>query len=230
MIKENLRSVRERIAAVCLRLGRSSDSVALVCVSKGRLVEEIKEALDSGITDIGESRVQEAGLKYRQLSAIGYQLPAIKWHMLGHLQTNKVKDAVKLFDLIDSVDSLRLAVAINEEAARINKAQDILIEVKTSPEATKSGIKPDEAVEAVKRMSALKNINIKGLMTIAPLADNPEDSRLYFKILKDLFDRINKLATMNYQLSTISMGMSGDFEIAIEEGANMVRLGRAIFE
>src|SRR3989338_3614813 len=151
MIKDNLQKVRGRIAAVCLRVGRRPDSVTIVCVSKGRGIEQIKEAIEAGITDIGENKVQEALLKCKALSAI-----QIKWHMVGHLQTNKVKDAVKIFDLIHSVDSVHLAQEINKEAAKINKVQDILIEVKASPEATKSGLKPDEVTQVIKDIAEYK--------------------------------------------------------------------------
>jgi pyridoxal phosphate enzyme (YggS family) len=150
--------------------------------------------------------------------------------MVGHLQTNKVKDALNLFDLIQSVDSLNLAQEIDRQAAKIHKIQDILIEVKTSPEATKFGLKPDETVEVIKEMAKLKNINIKGLMTIAPIVDNPEKTRPYFKTLRILKDKINSLTLTTYPLTLLSMGMTDDFEIAIEEGSNMVRIGRAIFE
>lgn len=190
--------------------------VTIVAVSKGRSIEEIKEAVAAGITDIGENKVQEALLKYREL-------PTIKWHMVGHLQANKVKDAVKIFDLIQSVDSLHLAQEIDKQALKINKIQDILIEIKTSPEETKFGLKPEEAIPAIKEIAKLKNINIKGLMTIAPIVDDPEKTRPYFRLLRDLRDEINK-----FQI--FSMGMTDDFKIAVEEGATMVRLGRAIFE
>ena len=150
--------------------------------------------------------------------------------MVGHLQTNKVKDATKIFDLIHSVDSLHLAQEIDKQAARINKAQDILIEIKTSPEANKFGLKPDDAVEVIKEIVKLKNINLRGLMTIAPIVDNPEKARIYFRMLKELRERIcSQLSAFSSQL-ILSMGMTDDFEVAIEEGADMVRLGRVIFE
>lgn len=222
MIRENIAKIREGI----LR----PNQITIVAVSKGRSIEEIKAAIDAGITDIGENRVQEALLKYKQLSAIRSTLSAIKWHMVGHLQTNKVRDAVKIFDLIQSVDTLHLAEEIDKQASKMNKIQDILIEIKTSPEANKFGLKPDEAIEVIKEMVKLKDINIKGLMTIAPIADNPEKARPYFRMLRELRDKINALSTMGYGLSTLSMGMTNDFEVAIAEGSNMVRLGRAIFE
>ena len=228
MIKDNLQKVKERIFAACSKAGRGPDSITIVCVSKNRPLEQIKEAIEAGITDIGENRIQEASLKFRALIPNTHNLSPIKWHMLGHLQTNKVKEAVKIFDMIQSVDSVHLAEAINKEALKLNKLQDILIEVKTSPEAAKFGLRPEEAAEAIKEITKLKNLNLKGLMTIAPMAGNPEKAHPYFKILRKLSDAINQLT--NNQLTILSMGMTDDFEAAIEEGSNMVRLGRAIFE
>ncbi len=222
MIKENILKVRKRIETACLRARRDPATVKLIVVSKNRSIEEIKEAFLSGITEFGENRVQEALAKYSELSAIRYPLSAIKWHMVGHLQTNKVKEAVKIFDLIQSVDSLSLAEEIAKQAAKINKIQEILIEVKTSPEATKFGIKPDEVTGVIEEIAELKNIRIKGLMTIAPIVDSPEGARPYFRNLRLLRDKLN--------LSILSMGMTDDFEVAIEEGSGLVRIGRAIFE
>lgn len=225
MIKENILRVKEQISLLCSRINCDPNSITIVVVSKGRTLEQIKEAIAAGITDIGENRVQEAVVKYEQLGTAHYKL---RTHMVGHLQTNKVKDAVKIFDLIQSVDSPHLAEEIDEQAARIHKIQDVLIEVKTSPEASKSGLKPEETIEVIKKIAGFKNINIKGLMSIAPLVDNPEKTRTYFRALRELRDKINQLT--NHQLAILSMGMTDDFEVAIEEGSNMVRLGRAIFD
>lgn len=230
MIKENIARVKERIISACLKAKREPAGIKLIVVSKNRGVEEIKEAVSAGLSEFGENRVQEAVLKYKELSLTAYRLPLIKWHMVGHLQTNKVREAVKIFDLIQSVDSLRLALEIDKEALRINKIQDILLEVKVSPEATKFGLKPEEIIEVTKEVSGLKNINIKGLMAIAPIADNPEKVRPYFRMLRELQDKINSLQLIAYRLQLLSMGMTDDFETAIEEGSNMVRIGRAIFE
>lgn len=229
MFRDNLLKVKERIACVCAKFNRDPSQVAIVGVSKGRTVDDIRQAIAEGITEIGENKVQEARLKYNELSNIGYRLPVIKWHMVGHLQANKVKEAVKIFDLIQSVDSLHLAVEIDKQASRINKIQDVLIEVKTSPEAAKFGLNPEEAIEVIKEIPKRKNINLKGLMTIAPAVDNPNKARPYFKILRELLNKINELPVAGYQLRILSMGMSDDFEVALEEGSNMVRLGRAIF-
>lgn len=229
MIRENLTRIRERIVSACAKAGRNPQKITLVAVSKGRTLEQIKEAIAEGINDIGENRVQEALLKYDAIHRT-QDARHIRWHMVGHLQTNKAKEAVKLFDLIQSVDSLRLAEEISSQAAKIGKVQDVLIEIKTSSEATKFGLKPDEAIEAIKQMAECKNINLKGLMTIAPIVDNPEKTRPYFRMLRELRDKINDVRCAICDMQILSMGMTDDFEIAIEEGANMARLGRAIFE
>jgi len=223
MTRDNILKIRERIALACARAKRSSGSVNIVAVTKGRPARQIAEAVACGLADIGENKVQEAVLKYKEF-------PSLRWHMVGHLQTNKAHDAVKIFGLIHSVDSLRLAAEIDKGAAKINKVQDVLIEVNTSGEASKFGVKPDEAPEVARKISELKNIKIKGLMTIAPVLDNPQEARPYFRMLRELRDKMNSVSAIGYRLSTLSMGMSGDFEVAIEEGADMVRLGRAIFE
>ena len=229
MVKDNIGKIKERINTVCAKVKRKPEEITIIAVSKNRTTERIKEAIAAGIYDIGENRIQEALLKYNQLKAEGQEF-SIRWHMVGHLQTNKVKDATKIFDLIHSVDSLHLAQEIDKQAARINKAQDILIEIKTSPEANKFGLKPDDAVEVIKEIVKLKNINLRGLMTIAPVVDNPEKARTYFRMLKELRERIcSQLSAFSSQL-ILSMGMTDDFEVAIEEGADMVRLGRVIFE
>jgi pyridoxal phosphate enzyme (YggS family) len=226
MIKDNLFCIRQRIATICSRINRQAEGIELVAATKDRTREQIQEALVCGISNIGENRVQEARLKCSDKHLAFSGMP-IKWHMLGHLQTNKAKEAVKIFDLIQSVDSLHLAEEINRQAAKINKIQDVLIEVKTSPEATKFGIAPKELPSLLKGISAFKNIKIKGLMTIAPVVGNQEEARPYFRILRELR---NNLVGSYPLLSALSMGMSDDFEVAIEEGATIVRLGRAIFD
>lgn len=230
MINQNLLEIRKRILAACSRAKTDPGLVTLVAVSKGRTSEQIRQAIEAGITDIGENRVQEASLKYKQFSPVNRGPSVIRWHMVGHLQTNKAKDAVAIFDLIQSVDSMRLASEIDRQAARINKIQDILLEVKTSPEAAKFGIKPEDAVEVLKKISALKNTSVKGLMTVAPITDKPEEARLYFRMLRELRDKIYELRVAGCELRILSMGMTDDFEVAIEEGSTMVRLGRAIFD
>jgi len=228
MIEDNISKVKERVALACSKALRNESAIKIVAVSKGRQVEEIIEAVACGFYDIGENKIQEAKAKYSDKRLAINAMP-IKWHMVGHLQTNKAREAVEIFDLIQSVDSLYLAKEINKQAARINKIQNILIEIKTSPETAKFGLNPDEAFGVIKEISKFKNISIKGLMTIAPLVDDPQKARPYFKKLRELRDRINSLQFTAYRLQLLSMGMTDDFEIAIEEGADMVRIGRAIF-
>lgn len=223
MISANLEDIRHRIELASKRAGRRPEEITLVAVTKGISLEAIKAAIKRGISDIGENRLQEVIPKYNGLQ-MTYDERRIKWHMIGHLQTNKVKEAVRIFDLIQSVDSLRLAQAISKEAGKINKQQDILLEVKTSPEESKFGLKPEDTLAVFQEISQLPNLNLKGLMTIAPFTDNPEDSRPYFRILKETFRHPPGVRGI------LSMGMSNDFEVAIEEGSTMVRLGRAIFQ
>jgi pyridoxal phosphate enzyme (YggS family) len=247
-IQENLLNVRERLSFICSKANRAPDWVTLVAVSKGRSVDEVKEVLATGIIDIGENKVQEALVKFNEIILRQAQDASsmdaergrsanqringqrVKWHLVGHLQTNKVREAVKIFDLIQSVDSLHLAQEINRQAVRISKTQDILIEVKTSKETTKFGFEPERAIEAVKEILEFKNIRVRGLMTIAPLDATLKEARSCFRLLRELKERMNsELRTLNFELTILSMGMSDDFEVAVEEGATMVRIGRAIF-
>jgi hypothetical protein len=216
MISANLKSVRRRILESCEKAGRSPEEVNLVCVTKEAALDEIMEVLNSGVKDLGENRVQDAILKYRTIN------DKASWHMVGHLQTNKVNDAVKIFSLIHSVDSIRLAKEMDKEARKINKIQGILIQVNVSEENTKFGIRPEELKSLFKEISSYPNINIKGLMTIAPEVSNPELARPYFRRLREIKNEINRDLIL-------SMGMSNDFDVAIEEGSDIVRIGRAIF-
>jgi len=216
MIKENIDRVRRRIIDVCARIKADPDKITVICVTKGRTVTQIQEAVSLGLKHIGENRVREASEKYQQI-------PGVTWHMIGHLQSNKVKEALKIFGLIHSVDSISLAQEINQQAARINKIQDVLLEVKTSPEATKFGFSPQALSDSCVEIIKLKNIRIKGLMTIAPVVSDAKQARPYFRQLRQLRDKLNSAWLL-------SMGMSDDFEAAIEEGADIIRLGRAIFE
>ena len=229
MISENLTIVRERLGRACARSGRAVEEITLVAVTKGRPCGQVREAIAAGISNIGENRIQEAVVKYNDFMHAERGRSSIKWHMLGNLQSNKVKEAVRIFDLIHSVDSLRLAAEINKQAARINKIQDILLEVKTSPEASKFWLKPVDLDGVIKEVSGLGNIKVRGLMTIASIVDAPEEARPCFRMLKELRDKINQLYGAVLYLPVLSMGMTDDFEIAVEEGSNMVRLGRAVF-
>ncbi len=240
-ISRNIDRIRQVVSALGAARGKDRQEITILAVTKGRTVEQIKEVIAQGIADIGENRVQEALVKYNALphpprpALSSFKEPSddrkggVKWHMIGHLQTNKVKEAVRIFDLIQSVDSLRLARAISKEAGKINKQQDILLEVQTSPEKSKFGLKPQEIPEVFKEISSLSYLEVKGLMTIAPFTDNPETSRPYFKILRELSEKIDWRQETGDRRPIVSMGMSGDFAVAIEEGANMIRLGRAIF-
>ncbi|OGX50598.1 MAG: YggS family pyridoxal phosphate enzyme [Omnitrophica WOR_2 bacterium RIFCSPLOWO2_12_FULL_46_30] len=228
MIKQNLSGIKTRIVSACVKTGRNPQEITLVAVSKGRSVDSLREVVEAGISNIGENKVQEALHKYNMLS--GVIKDGLKWHMVGHLQTNKAKEAVKLFDLIQSVDSLRLAAEINRQSEKVKKIQDILVEVNISADASRFGVKPEQAEEVIKEMSEFKNLNIKGLMGISPVVDDPEKTRPYFRMLKDLQAKICGLRVAGCGLRVLSMGMSSDFEIAIEEGSNMLRLGRIVFE
>jgi PLP dependent protein len=224
MIADNLKSVTQRITRACEKSGRPASAVELICVTKEAMVTQAEEVLGLGVKNLGENRVQELVSKY---NAIGNRAT---WHLIGHLQTNKVKDAVKIVSLIHSVDSARLAKEIDKEAKKINKVQDILIQVNVSREESKFGVSPEEAINVIKDIVLYQNINIKGLMTIVPDADDPETVRPFFKALRELKNAINASKIANHELEYLSMGMSNDFEIAIEEGSSMVRIGRAIFK
>ena len=221
MITENLKDVTQRISRSCEKSGRPADAVKLVCVTKEADLSEIEEVLALGVKDIGENRVQDALIKYK---AIGGR--AI-WHLIGHLQTNKVKDAVRIFSLIHSVDSVRLAKEIDTQAKKIGKVQEILIQVNTSGEESKFGVAPDEASKLFEEIALYPNINTSGLMTIAPEVLNPEETRSCFRRLRELRDELNTILNTRYTI--LSMGMTNDFEVAIKEGSTMVRVGRAIF-
>ena len=221
MIAENLTRLREKIEESCDRSGRKSDDVKLIAVSKYFGVDAIIEAKNCGLTDFGENRAQELTLKYERLS------DSVIWHFIGTLQKNKVKYAVKAADLIHSVDSLELVEEINHRAENLGKQQKILLEVKTSEEETKSGLETEnEILSLVKKCSELHHIELKGLMTMAPLTDDTIIIRKSFRDLRNLKDKINN---KGYHLTELSMGMTSDFEIAIEEGATMIRIGSAIF-
>jgi len=227
MVQDKIAQIKERISAACSRSGRNPAEVTILAVTKNRTVEQINEILNTGLSAIGENKVQEALLK---LSAISFQRSSVSLQMIGHLQTNKAKDAVKIFDLIHSVDSLRLVREIDKQAWEINKIQAILIEVNVSGEVTKYGINPEELQGLVDSICGLRNVRLAGLMTIAPVVDDPEDVRPYFKKLRELRDKIYQSSITNHQLPILSMGMTDDFEVAVEEGATIVRIGRGIFE
>ena len=214
-IAANLRRLRERVDAACRRAGRTPDGVAIIGISKGSPVAAVVAAWQAGLRDIGENRVQEAATKIAAATAQGARP---RWHLVGHLQTNKVKTVLGLFDIIHSVDSLRLAEAISRAAA---KPVPVLLEVNVAGETSKYGLRPEEVEPALVKVRALPNVDVQGLMTVAPLVDNPEKVRPVFRRLRDLVRSLG--------LPQLSMGMSDDFEVAVEEGATMIRIGRAIF-
>jgi len=226
MIKDKLNSVREKIKGAAAKSGRGPDDIVLVCVTKEASPEEAKEAIQAGVTDIGENRIPEAVRKYELLK----ENAGVRWHLVGHLQTNKAKKAVGIFDLIHSVDSLRIAQALQKEAEKIGKMQSILAEVNVSGEGTKYGIAAGGLEELVKAVKGMKNLMLLGLMTMAPYSENPEDSRPHFKKLKELRDNLSSYNCDNIDMRHLSMGMSADFEVAIESGADIVRIGSAIFK
>ncbi|MEO0098719.1 MAG: YggS family pyridoxal phosphate-dependent enzyme [candidate division WOR-3 bacterium] len=224
-IKENIKILKERIGEICAKKGRREE-ITIVAVTKGISVEKIREAIASGIKIIGENRVQEAFSKYQ---IIGEE---VAWHMVGHLQTNKVKKALQFFQMIQSVDSLHLALEIDKHAREKNKVVPVLIEVNTSGEATKFGVPPDKLFSLLEKILPLKQIKVLGLMTLGPglAVVDPEKSRKPFRQLWELREKIReKFQLPPSQFSILSMGMSSDYEVAIEEGANMIRIGTAIF-
>ncbi len=222
-ISDNLRTVTDRITSAARRSGRDPAAVKLVVVTKTVDIEKIREAAAAGAMILGENRVQEAKEKIEKLG------PIASWHLIGHLQTNKAKYAVKLFDLIHSVDNVELAKEVDRQAARIGKVQDVLIEVSIAGEEQKAGVTIDETAALIRDAAKLGNISIKGLMTIPPFLDSPEAVRPYFRKLRELAASIARENIPGVSMQELSMGMSGDFEAAIEEGATMVRVGTAIF-
>ncbi|MBD5396383.1 MAG: YggS family pyridoxal phosphate-dependent enzyme [Lachnospiraceae bacterium] len=223
MIAENLRVVRSKIENACSQSERKPEDVTLIAVSKTKPVKMLKEAYDQGCRHFGENKVQELIDKYDVLP------DDIKWHMIGHLQRNKVKYIVDKVYMIHSVDSLRLAEEISREALKKNVTVSILIEVNVAGEDTKFGVSPLETEELVRKIAVLPGIAIKGLMTIAPYVDDPEDNRQYFAALKQLSVDISKKNIDNVNMNVLSMGMTGDYAVAIEEGAVFVRVGTGIF-
>lgn len=221
--------IRGRIAAACARAGRHPGSVTLVAVAKNRSLDQILQVLAAGISEVAENRVQEARVHLQEFSQAGSGPGAVRFHMVGHLQTNKVREALGMFDLIHSLDSLHLAEEIERQALRQGKTQDVLIEVNTSKEPGKFGVAVEAARELAQSVSGMRHIRLQGLMTVAAEVDDPELARPYFRQLRESLDELNRLRIFDYELKTLSMGMSNDFEVAIEEGATLVRIGRALF-
>jgi len=224
MIAERLQGVKDNIKnAAENRSSEKKDDVLLIAVTKNHDVAAMREAIDAGVTDIGENRIQEAKEKYATLDR------EVTWHLIGHLQTNKVKQAVKIFDIIHSVDSLHLAEAINNAAAGINKIQKVLVQVNLAKEDSKSGIYEEDLDELLYKVDELANLKLMGLMCIAPNYEDVEECRPLFAKMYKIFQKVKEMDFKTANILYLSMGMTHDYQIAVEEGANMVRVGTGIF-
>ena len=223
-MRQQLKKVNERIQQAAEACGRNAQSVRLVAVSKTVAPEMVREAIEAGVTTLGENYVQEAREKSKAL--VQY---SVSWHFIGHLQSNKAKYAVRLFDLIHTVDSLKLARELDEQAAKVGKIQQILVQVNISGEDTKSGIATNETTDLIVAISQMNHLSVQGLMTMPPYFYQPEKVRPFFAALRKLRDEINGRGIPNVSMTELSMGMTGDFEVAIQEGATLVRIGTAIF-
>ncbi|MCF0144277.1 MAG: YggS family pyridoxal phosphate-dependent enzyme [Firmicutes bacterium] len=222
-IRKNLDTVGKQIQDAAEACGRKAEEVLLVAVSKTRTPEEINTAIDAGATDIGENKVQEIMDKYDAIKPV-------RWHMIGHLQTNKVKYIIDKVDMIHSVDSMKLAKEIDKRAAGIGKTMDILVQINPAEEESKFGVTVDGAEQLVKEILAeCENIRIKGLMSVAPIAEDPRDVKPYFDAVKAKYDELAEIDDPKLDFEYLSMGMSHDFPVAIEAGSNLVRVGSAIF-
>ena len=222
-VKANIERIKGAIAGAASRAGWKNSYVRLMAVTKTVDDDRIMQAIEAGVDIIGESYVQEAKRKIEKMGR------KIEWHMIGYLQSNKAKYAVKLFDMIHSVDRMDLAIELDRRSRAQDVTMKVLIEINTSGEKTKSGAPYEEAMRLVKDISSLDNLSIQGLMTMAPWFDNPEDARPYFTSLRELRDRIIDANIAHTEMRELSMGMSGDYEVAVEEGATIVRVGRGIF-
>ncbi len=223
-VANNLALIRERIEAACRRASRAPSEVKLVGVTKTVPVERIREGIAAGITILGENYIQEAQNKRRELAGL-----PVSWHCIGHLQTNKAKIAVECCDWIESLDRESLALELDRRAAKVGKRMPVLIQVNIGGEETKSGIAPAELFPFFKKVSGLEWLDVRGLMALPPFFDAPELARPFFRQMKELFDGLRREHRQSEDLTELSMGMSGDFEVAIEEGATLVRIGTALF-
>lgn len=213
MIQENIQQILAELPA----------GVTLVAAAKTRSVEEILEAARAGLQVVGENYIQEAEAAFARIG------DKLRWHMIGHLQRNKAKKAVRIFDMIETVDSFRLAAEIDKQCAKMGKTMEILVEINSGEEEQKAGVMPEEAVSLVQDLAGLENIKVLGLMTMGPFAGDPEDARPYFKKTKAIFDELKAVAIPNVEMKELSMGMSNSYRVAVEEGATMVRIGTRIF-
>jgi pyridoxal phosphate enzyme (YggS family) len=222
-VAENIADITQRIQAAAIRSGRDPQGIRLMAVCKTVSPERIRQAIDAGVTCLGENYVQEAREK---IPAVGH---GVEWHMIGHLQTNKAKYVVQLFDWIHSLDRIELALELDKRAGRHNRVLKVLVEVNVSGESSKNGANPSNVPALVRQISALPNLSLQGLMTMPPYVDDPELARPYFIALRRLRDEIAAAHIPGVSMAELSMGMTNDFEIAVEEGATIVRVGRAIF-
>ncbi|CCK80604.1 YggS family pyridoxal phosphate-dependent enzyme [Desulfobacula toluolica] len=223
-IKDNIKKTNQQIADTAMSCGRQPDTIQLIAVSKRKPVESIMEAIKAGVTHLGENYIQEA---IEKIDVIGKDNAC--WHFIGHLQSNKAKFAVNYFEYIHTVDTLKLANQINKQAKKINKIQKILLQVNIGEEETKSGTGIEEAVELANQISALENVSLQGLMGMPPYFSDPEQARIYFKKMAAIKKEIMAHQFKNVAMNHLSMGMSNDFKVAIEEGSTMVRVGTSIF-
>lgn len=222
-IKNNIEEINRKISEAAIRSGRNPKDILLLAVSKTIDIPRIKKAVECGLTELGENKVQEIMEKYEPMGS------NVKWHLIGHLQTNKVKYIIDKVEMIHSVESIKLAEEINKRAKQHNLIMDILVEINIADEESKYGIKPEDAETFIQNISEFSNIHVKGLMTVAPYVENQEENRFYFRKMAQLLVDINNKKINNVNMNVLSMGMTGDFEVAIEEGATIVRVGTGIF-
>jgi len=213
MIKENIKKI----------LSELPEGVKLVAAAKTRTPGEIKEAIEAGLEIVGQNYVQEAEIAWQEIGS------CVKWHMIGHLQSNKAKIAARIFDMIETIDSMKLASVLDRVCADINKVMPVLIEINSGEETQKAGVLPMDAVPLIQAMSGFKNIRVMGLMTMGPFSDDPEDARPYYRRTRQLFDELKAMNIHNLEMRYLSMGMSDSYRVAVEEGANLVRIGTMIF-
>ncbi|HAS92728.1 MAG TPA: YggS family pyridoxal phosphate-dependent enzyme [Sedimentibacter sp.] len=223
-IRENIDDIVKRIEDTCKKVGRNPNDITVIAVSKTVESERAREAFEAGINNLGENRVQELVKKYDELKDLD-----IKWHMIGHLQKNKVKYIIDKTVLIHSVESLSLAEEINKRAEKNNLIANVLVELNIGEEDSKFGIKEESVYDFILSLEKFENLRVVGLMTVAPFCENPEDVRWVFKKMKYIYDKISTMNLRNTEMKYLSMGMTNDFEIAIEEGSNIIRIGTAIF-
>jgi PLP dependent protein len=227
-LKARLEAINRRIAAACERAGRQASEITLVAVSKTVPADRIREAIEAGVSTLGESRVQEAAAKIPELAQLCDERK-VQWHLIGHLQSNKARRAVELFDAVHSVDDLKLAERLGRFAAEFGGRLPIFVEVNIGGEESKSGVAPGAVLTLCEQIGKLQSLELKGLMAVPPFSDNPEDARPFFRQLRLLRDEARKAGAAGAQFNDLSMGMSDDFEVAIEEGATFVRIGSALF-